>query len=388
MMTWRYLTDDSVPADLGLAVDEAMMNRHGRTSSASTSTSLESTLRLYSYRAHCALVGRYQDVASEVDQAYCVANDVQISRRPTGGGAILMGPGQLGVALVTRVPPERSPRETLRDCARGVIEGLHELGIRAQFRSKNDLEVGGRKIAGLGLYLDPDGALLFHASVLIDLDLAEMLQVLQIPGAKISDKAISLIGERVTTVSRVLNHPLTAADVRPAFRRGFERAFGITTEPDTLSAREQSLADELTRDKYGHPSWIHQRSPRPDARGTAILKTPEGLLRVFVAVHGDVIKSALLCGDFNELPHGITELESALKWCRIDDRRVLETVSTLLAETDLGVSPQAIADVICEAANAAIALAATPQEAHPARDTGACYAPTSDATDRQAKGSS
>ena len=48
------------------------------------------------------------------------------------------------------------------------------MGIAASFRGKNDLEVAGRKIAGLGIHRDASGGLLFHASLLLDLDVALM----------------------------------------------------------------------------------------------------------------------------------------------------------------------------------------------------------------------
>ena len=61
-----------------------------------------------------------------------------------------------------------------------MIRALRELGIHAKFRAKNDLEVDGRKIAGLGVYYDASGAMMFHTSLLVDLDISLMLRVLEI----------------------------------------------------------------------------------------------------------------------------------------------------------------------------------------------------------------
>jgi lipoate-protein ligase A len=52
------------------------------------------------------------------------------------------------------------------------------------------VEVGRRKIAGLGIYFDPAGGLLFHASLLVDLDIAFMLSVLRTPRDFAVDKAV------------------------------------------------------------------------------------------------------------------------------------------------------------------------------------------------------
>ena len=169
-MVWRLLTRDGVAAACGLATDEVLARNVGGGLS-------PPTLRLYTYRPHVALVGRFQDAASEIHLDYAQRHDIQVNRRPTGGGAILMGPDQLGVALAL---PGREDglgeraRELMVRFSAGLVRGLADLGITAVFRGKNDLAVGGRKIAGLGIYRAPCGGLLFHASLLVDLDVKLM----------------------------------------------------------------------------------------------------------------------------------------------------------------------------------------------------------------------
>ena len=91
MNTWRYIENNRVTASAGLAADEVLATRVG------TGTSLP-TLRLYTYQP-CALVGRFQTIENELNLDYCVKNKIPVNRRPTGGGAIIMGENQLGVAL-------------------------------------------------------------------------------------------------------------------------------------------------------------------------------------------------------------------------------------------------------------------------------------------------
>jgi lipoate---protein ligase len=378
---WRYLVSDDVGAAEGLAYDEATL-WHYRSGAEAP---LPATLRLYTYRAHCALVGRYQDLAQEVELAYCRENDVQTARRPTGGGAIIMGPGQLGLALAARAPQGEVPRETLKRYAQFVVGGLEELGISASFRSKNDLEVGGRKIAGLGLYRDDAGAMLFHASILVGLDTGLMLRVLRIPGAKFADKAVARVEERVTTVARELRGRTSApaigltgeaSEIRETFARGLARAAGVTLVPDALDGAEVSRQADLLRDRYGAEEWTQGRTVRGDAVGETLLKTPGGLLRIHVAVHGDVIKSAMVSGDFNALPSGIAELEASLRWCRADEDRVRQATAASLHEAELGVSAAAVSTAVWKATASALKKS-TPAE--PIYRSGSCYFPEPDA---------
>ena len=370
MSDWRYLAADSVDAAAGLAADEALMLHYGRGGAPGT----EATLRLYTYRSHCALVGRYQSLDDEVDLEACRRLGLQHGRRPTGGGAILMGAGQLGVAVTSRAPAGLAPRDVLRRYADGVIAGLAGLGIRAGFRSKNDLEVEGRKIAGLGLYVDDQGGLLFHASVLADLDVPLMLEALRIPGAKLSDKAAASVAERVTTVSRELGRPVDGLGLRDAVRAGFAEALGVRFQAGAMDAEETLRMERLVQEKYSTEGWIRQRSPLPDARGTAVLKTPEGFLRIYVGVHGATIKSLLVAGDFNSMPASLPRLEAALKWSPAAPGGITAVCERELGDGELGVPSDALAGAIWHAAERALERE---RRAHPVRAEGSCYYPES-----------
>ena len=199
-MDWRLITDDGVSASFGLAADETLAQRVGMNIS-------QSMLRLYTYRSHCALVGRFQNVENEIRLDYCRENGITINRRPTGGGAIIMGADQLGVALTIpgRTEDDYShARELMGKFSEGLVRGLNQLGVEASFRRKNDIEVNSRKLVGLGIYRAPSGGLLFHASLLVDLDIARMLRVLNTPFEKISDKEIDTVAGRMLYVGLLI----------------------------------------------------------------------------------------------------------------------------------------------------------------------------------------
>lgn len=362
----RLIQDDDVGAAEGLALDEALMGAYGR-----GQPEVPATLRLYTYRSHCALVGRYQNLAAEVDLEACRRTGTEVSRRPTGGGAIIMGAGQLGVALVDRTPVDRRPREIIEECSAAIVSGLAELGITATFRGKNDLEVAGRKIAGLGLYVDDTGAMLFHASVLADLDVDFMLEVLRIPVAKLADKAAAAVGERVTTVSRETGVLHTGATVREVIGLGFAKAFGVELTPSAPDRTELLRAATLVGDRYRADAWLSEQSAIPDGSGSALLKTPAGLLRMYVSTHGDLVKSAVVVGDFSILPPAVGHLESGLRWQRLDPRTVTAIVSESGADRALGVSADQLTDTVLNAGRKASTLAA----AAPVRSAGSCYFP-------------
>jgi lipoate-protein ligase A len=365
--TWRLLGDQGASAAGGLALDEALMLHYAR----GARPPAEAVLRLYTYAPHCALVGRYQHLDAEVDRAACSRLGVQVGRRATGGGAIIMGPGQLGVAIATRAPAAASPRELLARYAQGILAGLGSLGLKASFRGKNDLEVEGRKIAGLGLYVDQAGALLFHASVLAELDVGLMLEVLRIPSAKHAQRAIAHVAERVTTVSRQTGVRLDGQQLAQPIADGIASALGVRLARCEPDAHERARAAELERERYGAAAWIEGPGEPAGARGTATLRTPEGLVRVYVGVQRGALSAVMLTGDFNAPPPGLLELEAALRWCRADPRRISQVASATLRARELGVGPEKIAAAIWSAAERALCRLG----AAPVRAAGSCYFP-------------
>lgn len=360
---WRMLTADGVGAAEGLALDEALMADHVR-----GGPPAPPTLRLYTYRTHVALIGRYQSLDDELDLPACRAGGVEVSRRPTGGGAIIMGADQLGVALAMPPPPDRSPRELLAELARGVIAGLAELGVAGAFRGRNDIEVAGRKVAGLGLYLDADGALLFHASLLADLDVEFMLSVLRVPAVKLAGKAAATVRERVTTVSALLGGHVDAAAVRPAFAAGFARACSAVLVPGEPTPAELARARDLVRTRYAEPGWLGSRAPQPGLRGTATFTTPEGVGRVYVAVRAGALTQVLFTGDFaGGPPAPLVRLESALRWTRLT-RPDLVAAAGAAGRSDL-------VGTALDAVLTAGERASGRETSTPVRPAGSCYYP-------------
>ena len=322
MNTWRYIKNDRVTAFAGLAADEILANRVG----AGTS---QPTLRLYTYQPS-ALVGRFQSIENELNLEYCAQNKIPVNRRPTGGGAIIMGENQLGVALAIPGKTDESyasVRERMAQFSQGIISGLNTLGIEVEFRRKNDLEVNGKKIAGLGLHKTATGGLLFHASLLVDLDVSYMLNVLRTPFEKISDKEIATVAERTTTIQREYKKPLTLNYVRIIILNGYKNAFDANIELSDFSNEEMDEIRQLEKDKYMDSDWIFQSTDVADAIGKSIIKTEGGLLDIRIVLAGKMIKSAYIGGDFFTSEHAIADLEQSLRWHSSQHKSLTETLT-------------------------------------------------------------
>lgn len=327
-MIWRLITDDNVSAALGLAADDAIAQRVATEAS-------PPTLRLYTYRSHCALVGRFQRIENEIHLDYCRRHDIQINRRPTGGGAIIMGENQLGVALMIPAGGEDTyghARELMEKFSAGLVWALHQLGVPAQFRRKNDVEVNGRKIAGLGIYRAGNGGLLFHASLLVDLDVPLMLRVLNTPFEKISDKEIATVAARTTTVRREMRQEISLRDVREKVAEGYTTTFKVELAAGDFTTEELQHITQLERDKYLTHAWIFQTTEVADATGAAKAKTSGGLLEVKVTLAGRMLKAVFISGDFFAAENAVADLEASLRWHTSESEAIAATLQRIYAK--------------------------------------------------------
>lgn len=337
MTSWRLITDDDVSASFGLAADDCLAMRVGAGES-------QPTLRLYTYRSHCALVGRFQNVDHEIHREYCAAHEIAINRRPTGGGAILMGADQLGIALALPGRGDDSysrARELMAQFSQGIVLALQALGIPASFRRKNDIEVAGRKIVGLGIYRAQNqtrpasapqcSALLFHASLLVGLDIPLMLRVLKTPFEKISDKEIATVADRVTTVRREMGREVKLDEVRARVAEGYAAAFGVELIPGSFTADELQSISSLQSQKYESADWVYQTGAMPDASGSARLKTPGGLIDVRVTLAGSTLKAIFIGGDFFAAEGAVADLEASLRWHSAEPKAIAATLANAYA---------------------------------------------------------
>ncbi len=315
----RLITAEQVSPSEGLSVDEALANQ------APNRTMHEPwTLKLYTYKDHALLTGRYQRIEAEVDLSTLRSNPtIGINRRPTGGGTILMGSGQLGVALTHHANSNWSPREGIKDFGSAIAYALSNLGIDARLRGKNDLEVGGKKICGLGIYKDASGGVLNHASILFDLDYELLLSVLAVPDIKLAAHRSKTVSSRVTTVSAELGRTVNPLEYIKVIADALALYFGAKISKGHLSDEEHSLAQDLQREKYETDDWIFLSTANKHLRHTSVqVRSHVGTLEVNLELQGPTIQSAIITGDFNVYTWELALIETYLKWQPLDPKRL------------------------------------------------------------------
>lgn len=247
-MRYLQLTLPS-PAE-NLALDEALLEE------AEASPQPAETLRVWESSAMTVVVGRSSRLEEEVDLASCREWNIPVLRRPSGGAAVVLGPGCLMYALILsrELRPETQRVDAahryvlgkmaaaLSECVPGVAcAGTSDLVLpQGDPSSPELLKCSGNSVRVKRRHL------LYHGTLLYDFPLDRIVQCLLMPPRMPDYRAGREHGRFVA------NLPLPRNELCSLLRRAWAAEEVAGSWPQ---ARTAALASE----KYGQASWNRQR---------------------------------------------------------------------------------------------------------------------------------
>ena len=299
------------------------------------------------------IIGRYQNAAEEIDAAYAKENGIAVVRRMSGGGAVFHDLGGLNYTLITDDAESPVPTDGSADadavwqaCMAPLLAVLRGYGLEAQFSGRNDIEIGGRKIAGCAQYAR-GGRTLHHGCILFDTDLSKVAAALDPGEAKFLSKSDKSVRTRVTTV-RTCRADLSIERFRQDLRAAYGQmaaAGGLT--PYALSEADNAAIWRLREGKYR--TWEWNYGYRADYQVRRQKKFPAGLVTADMDVKGGVIERIHLSGDFFPAQAGSTveKIEQALCGLPLNDELAERIRAALDADTVLhGISAAGLAALL------------------------------------------
>lgn len=311
MSNWRIIDTGSLSAAENIALDAALFEAKSKGLSANT-------IRFLQFNPPCALIGFHQTIEHEIRTDFCRENGIDINRRITGGGAIYFDTTQLGWEVIAsrRDFGNINIQELTKRICDAAASGLKRLGIDAEFRPRNDIEVNGKKISGTGGVFDGD-AFLYQGTILVDLDAEAMIKALRIPTEKLTAKGLNSAKERVTSIKDELGYLPPLDKIKHVLADAFSEAFGISLKEGSLTEDERALYNKNIN-YYKSDKWIYSVQEPSDKMQTisSVYKKDGGLIRVNlkVDVQRRIVRQALITGDFFINPSRfVFDLEAALK---------------------------------------------------------------------------
>jgi lipoate-protein ligase A len=173
--------------------------------------------RIYEPSTPCAVLG----AAGRPEQDLLLDNLREdgvpwVSRRG-GGGTVVLGPGQVVIALVTEVESPFRNREYAAEINSWIVEALLRLSVTGvQPAGISDLAIGEKKIAGTSIYRTRM-VLFYQASLLVCNDVSQFTRYLAMPVRVPEYRRGRTHEEFCTTLARE-GFPCSVADVVEALK--------------------------------------------------------------------------------------------------------------------------------------------------------------------------
>ena len=256
------------------------------------------------------VVGKYQNTAEEIDQAYVDAHHIRVARRLSGGGAVYHDRGNLNFTFI--VDRADAPGLNFKVFVRPVVEALARFGVHAEFTGRNDLTIDGMKFSGNAQYARR-GRLLHHGCIMLDSNLTSVADALRVKEAKFDSKAVKSVRSRVTTINAHAPAPISMEEFKEVLTECAMASGEL--EPCTLTEEDLAAIRKLRDEKYATWAWNYGFSPAYDMRRE--MKFPAGLVTAHLSAEGGKIKAVRFYGDFFGSGE-LGELESAMAGLPLD----------------------------------------------------------------------
>ncbi|XJS11139.1 lipoate--protein ligase [Aerococcaceae bacterium WGS1372] len=275
------------------------------------------------------IIGRNQNTAEEINQAYVDANNIDVVRRMSGGGAVYHDLGNFSFCFIK--DDDGSFRD-FKSFTEPMIEALHKMGASgAELQGRNDLLIDGKKFSGNAMYAK-DGRMTAHGTILFDSDLDEVNNALKPRKAKIESKGIKSVRSRVTNIKPYVDEKYQNLSTEEFRDLVLLEIFGVDKREDVP---ELKITDEMWEGVYkirdermGNWDWNYGKSPDFDIEQSK--KFPFGFVDIRFNVSQGIIKNARIYGDFFGLGE-IKDVEDKLNGVKYER----QAVSEALADVDV-----------------------------------------------------
>ena len=156
------------------------------------------------------IVGKYQNTIEEINTEYTREKGIHVIRRISGGGAVYHDLNNLNYTIISN-RDKGQEGFNFKEFSKPIIETLAELGVKAEFTGRNDLEIDGQKFCGNAQAYIKD-RVMHHGCLLFNVDFSALGDALKVSKDKIESKGVKSVRSRVTNILPHLKTPITVEE--------------------------------------------------------------------------------------------------------------------------------------------------------------------------------
>ena len=251
------------------------------------------------------IIGLNQSAYAEVNLPCLREKGIVLARRVTGGGAVYHDLQNLNYTITGRI---RDLETDYPAYVETMARALRALGIPAEVSGRNDILVDGRKCSGYAKRMSKD-RLMIHGTLMYDVDIDTLTEVLAAPGSKLSAAGVSSVRSRVANLKEYLPQYKDIRAFQAALQALLAGDDGEIRLTETQIAQIEAEADA----KYRTWEWVYGHSPAAAFRKSK--KFACGHVEAAFSLKGGCIDGLHFSGDFlGNLP--AERIADALQGCR------------------------------------------------------------------------
>lgn len=240
---------------------------------------------------NAVIVGKHQNTIEEVNQEYVKDNNIKVVRRLSGGGAVYHDLGNLNFTFI--VDDHGKDPFDFKAFTRPLVDVLQSLGVNAEFNSRNDIAIDGKKFSGNSQYAKK-GRILHHGTILFNSKLATIQSALKVKKDKFESKGIKSVKSRITNISEYLDEDYSLADFKKALLKFMFKDENL--QEIFLEEKDLKAIEILRSEKYATWEWNYGRSPEYNLRKER--KYDFGLITILLQVEKGSIREIRFFGDY------------------------------------------------------------------------------------------
>src|SRR5258706_2761218 len=274
-------------------------------------------------------------------------SDVRLLRRIGGGRPAPLGYGYVAMtlalphagALVRDDPATLAPERILNRAVRGLLGALESLGVQGYYPGRDVVTAGGRTIAGLGIEVAPDGAVLVETSVALARSFAEISRFADRAGPSGVVPMDLMSEEQGTSVSQAGGRAPDLEGWAAALAIGYASRLGLDVAQSDVFALPSP-----------DPTWLDAGRLAPHLERHAAARDLLGVVEVYVARTEGRVGDVRLCGDLIAPSATIARLEERFRGAPIDRDDLRRRALAAAPDGLLGVrSTATIGDLVYQA---------------------------------------
>ena len=269
------------------------------------------------------VVGKYQNTIEEINSEYTKKKGINVVRRISGGGAVYHDLNNLNYTIISN--KDIGNGFNFKEFSLPIIETLAELGVKADFTGRNDLEIDGQKFCGNAqAYIK--GRVMHHGCILFNVDFSALGDALKVSKDKIESKGVKSVRSRVTNILPHLKNPITVEEFADKIMEYMKKHYPDMKEYK-FSEEELAIIAKNAEEKHKSWDWVYGQSPEYNiTRGK---RFPHGKVQIFADVVNSKIKNIKIYGDFFGTKEDLSDFEEKLigaKYTSEDIRERLKDV--------------------------------------------------------------